>query len=187
MRNTLYILLSFVVLLSSSCTKHFIQTKIPKNPDKKVVGLVVQFGGVEEDTSIISRSLFEGLSDCKLIVVKGFFKDGIFEKENFDRLFNLDSTFIKAQPTLINLPQMMVVRINYKIKESEGKKSFGIELLARWISMAPLKMMHEFYYVEIMNNAAASTQNKTDIKGFLAQQIHVKLCYEIRKYITHVN
>lgn len=161
-------------------------TKIPKNTDAKVVGILVQFGG-NKDTSVIYSALVEGLRDCDFFVKEELFKEQIFQSENFDPLFAADSNLILKQPTLVNLSQILVVRANYRVKEEGGKKSFGIELLARWISLSPITILHEFYYVEIMNDAVATMQNKADIKGFLAAQIHVKLCYEIRKYITKVN
>lgn len=187
MNKYLYILVFLSATIMFSCKPHhLVNIKIPKAPDAKSIGLVVKLG-TEKDTSRISASVKEALGDCDLKVMEGLFKNEIYASENFDLLYGADSSFIYTQPGLINLPQLLVVKVDYKVKNSEGKKTFGIEFFGKWISFNPIRVWREFYFAEIINGAAGTENDKKEIREYLAGQIHVKLCYEIHKYIGKFN
>ena len=170
-------------VLFSCKSRHLIKTKINPDVDSNTIGLIVQCGE-QEDTSAIIRTTREALNDCHVPVLEDFFSKDIYLKENFERLFGMDSSFIAAQPTLNNLKQLLAVKVVYVDKpvESAGKRSGGIVFLARWISLSPLLEQHDFYYVEKVNITDGAT-NWPLLISYMVGQVHAKLCYDIHQYI----
>ncbi len=163
------------------------KTRISPSIDSTSIGLVVQLNNAE-DTSEMTHTIMESLNDCNMKPVTGLFKNEVFQKENFDLLFAMDSTFISSQRTLQNLSQILVVKLEYKDKKDDvtGKKTFGITFLARWISFSPMKKIHDFYYAEKMEPTGTG-QDRAMVNSFLAGQIHVKFCFEIKNYVFKKN
>jgi hypothetical protein len=173
------------ILLFSCRTSHLIETKISRTIDSTTLGVLVQYNE-SEDTSSIAATLKESLAGCKVPVLEGFFKKEIYQKENFNLLFDMNKEFISAQPGLKNLQQLLVVKIVLvkKVDDGTNKNVVGMVFLGRWMSLSPVQELHDFYYVEKMNSTG-SDQDWTMLTSFLASQLHVKLCYDIEKYIKN--
>lgn len=172
-----------LVLTVTSCQKHFMKMKLNKPLEKNVVGVLVQL--VEnEDTSNVSREMREYMNECDLIPLTGIFKKEIYQKENFDLLFSMDSSFIAGQPGLYNLKHLLVCRIEFVMKTDDQSKKDNawITFFGRWMMLKPLKKVHDFYYLEKVAYTG-SPNDKDMLVSFLVAQMHIKFCMDIKKYI----
>lgn len=184
--NRISIAISFFMVLVS-CKSHFIRTKISKPANADVIGITVQLGEME-DTTIVSNELNEFLIDCKYVPLNGLFKKEIYQKKNYDLLFNMDSTFIASQPGLNNLTQLLVCKLELieKKDESSSKNNVWITFLGRWIQLKPVKKLHDFYYLEKVNYTGTAEDAKM-LLSFIVAQMHVKFCFDVQKYILKKN
>lgn len=187
MSRSSYILLWSLGFVFISCKTQFQKPKTNSLPDDKLIGVFVQFNEME-DTSSISRELKEFLSDCKYQPLTGKFKKNFYENENYNRLFNLDSVSIQGQRGLKGLKQLLICKVEIIEKKDEvsAKNNIWITFLGRWIQLNPINKLHDFYYVEKIDNTGNSKDREVLI-SFLIAQMHVKFCYDIEKYIAKKN
>jgi hypothetical protein len=170
-----------------SCKTQFQNTKGNASLDDKMIGVFVQFSE-SEDTSSISRELKEFLTDCKYQPISGKFKKNFYENENYNRLFHLDSVTILGQKGLKGLKQLLVCKVEVIEKKDEvsAKNNVWITFLGRWVEVTPLRKLHDFYYTEKVSNTG-TVADREQLISFLVAQLHVKLCYDIEKYIVKKN
>jgi hypothetical protein len=158
------------------------KVKIKPSVDSSIVGLLLRFEN-KKDTTVIAETFEKALKDCGITVMKGIFKNEIYEDNQYKMLFKADSVFLSSQPTLTRLNQLLVVDTHVILKkDDQGKNSVGVVLLARWISLSPIYNKHSFYYAEKMSSTGSKEEVQT-VTSFLAGQVLAKLCYEIKQHI----
>ena len=187
MSRSFYILLLSLGFIFISCITQLQKPQVNSLPDDKLIGVFVQFNEME-DTSSVSRELKEFLSDCKYQPITGKFKKNFYENENYNRLFNLDSVSIQGQRGFKGLKQLLICKVEIIEKKDEvsAKNNVWITFLGRWAEVNPIRKLHDFYYVEKIGNTG-TPDDKKQLISFLVAQLHVKLCYDIEKYIVKKN
>src|SRR5687767_10827164 len=180
----IYIIGLSILCLGIACkTNHLMQVKFTNNVDATTVGVIMRLDQ-SADNSTISNTVEQALMDCSVPYLKRIFVDEIYQEENFKKLFTLDSVFYQSQPTLSNLKHLLVIQTKIiKKKDDKGKNTIGAEFLGKWVTPSPLKLQHQFYYVEKITATGAEGEHNT-VLSYLSGQILKKLCTDIHQHIS---
>lgn len=161
--------------------------KILADTNQNVLGLVIAYNQAA-DTSEVMHAIVEAMEQCGYQLKMNFFKDEIYEMDNFQKLYQLDRVFFQEQKSITNLNNLLVVNLQYIVKQNNGsgKNSVGMTCNARWLDLKNFVQLHEFYYAEVIN-APDPSIGILQMQQFLGTQIYLKLCLDIGKFIPKKN